>query len=88
MKKTVWKFPLAHAVINRVSMPAGAKPLCVNMQKGEYVLWCEVDPKAEPRDAVIQIVGTGRPILEERGAPRYIGTLITSTGRARRAARQ
>ncbi len=52
---TIWKFPLA----GDVSMPAGAKPLTVQTQNGETVLWAEVDPKADMVTHRFTVVGTG-----------------------------
>lgn len=42
-----------------VSMPIGAKPLSVQMQRGDVCLWALVDPNAELQDRNFHILRTG-----------------------------
>lgn len=56
---TIWKFPLAVAVENAITMPAGARVLSVQMQNGQPTLWAMVDPSAPPTRRRFRLAGTG-----------------------------
>lgn len=72
--KTIWKFRLGAMGYERISMPAGAQLLTVQMQGSEPQLWAVVDtstPAVEQR--TIAIFGTGHPLPV--GLGQYLGTI-------------
>jgi len=62
------------AVANlKVAMPAGAKILSFQLQKGIPTIWAEVDPAARPVERRFVAYGTGKDLPPpERRA--YVGT--------------
>lgn len=74
----ILKWSLAVTDEQVIQMPAGAKLLSVQMQRGVPQLWAMVDPDA-PREArTIVVVGTGNPIHSKLGA--FIGTVQMMDG--------
>jgi len=73
--KAIWKYELEVTDLQRVSMPVGAKPICVQVQGDLLCLWAEVNTEPErPRGGrTFEIIGTGNPIPEAERA--YIGTV-------------
>lgn len=69
--KTIWKYPI-HPDTTLLSMPAGAKVLCVQTQNNEPYIWALVDPAAMKIDRYFSIYGTGHGIPLYPGS--YIGT--------------
>ena len=63
-------------------MPKDAEILTVQTQNGKPCLWALVDPKAETEIRVIEIFGTGHPVLSDMGTSRkYISTFQMQEGR-------
>lgn len=62
----------------KVSMPDGAKILCVQTQGNALQLWALVDPSRPKSFREFEVVGTGCEIGE--GGRRYIGTAQTYGG--------
>jgi hypothetical protein len=60
--QAIWKFPLLIQDGQAVSMPAGAKVLCVQVQNGVPCLWALVDPTAPKLSRNFFTFGTGHPI--------------------------
>ena len=78
--EAIWKQPLECADHQVVSLPVGAKVLCVQAQSEQPCLWFvtpEVDnPKTELRTFAIH--GTGHPCVTVNGI--YIGTFQLQGG--------
>jgi hypothetical protein len=77
--KVIWKFPIAE-LAPRVSfpMPAGSKPLDVQVQGGVPTIWVELDPQAERTVRDFRIEATGQP-FDHAGA--YLATFQIEGGR-------
>ena len=67
--RTVHKYKIPDAVTH-VPMPAGAKILCVNIQRGIAVIWAEVDTEAAEVVRKFRFVGTGWEVPDGI----YVGT--------------
>lgn len=78
MTDRIFKYPLPVRTPAEVSMPEGAKVLCVDVQYGEVMLWARVDENAPEEVRRFRTVPTGQPIPEEAG--RYLGTVILVRG--------
>jgi hypothetical protein len=74
----VWKFPVVPGR-HEVSMPQGARALCVQLQHGAPWLWALVPDTDAPRETrTIVTVGTGHPFDHARLL--YVGTFqVTDT---------
>lgn len=72
---TIHKFNLAVTDTQSVSMPKGAKVLCVQVQNGTICLWARVWTEAEYELRTFLVVGTGNPFPESNRPPLYIGTV-------------
>lgn len=77
-QSAIWKFPLQHAALQAVTMPAGARVLAVQLQHGAPALWALVDPAQPTTLRAFRIVGTGHP-FEAEGL-QYVGTFQTAHG--------
>lgn len=79
--KAVWKFPLTpHVQEQSISMPYGAKPLCVQMQGETPTLWALVDPDAAKNFRPVLMFGTGHPVSPVVEHGQYIGTVQDPMG--------
>lgn len=63
----------------QLSMPLGAKPLCVQVQNGIPCMWALVDEENALVDKKFRIYGTGHPVDPEYTD--YIGTFQIDDGR-------
>jgi len=70
---TIWKFPLPFSQDIALTMPAKARPLCVQLQGDVPTLWAIVDPLSSNQTWQFRIQGTGHPIELQDGEG-YIGT--------------
>ncbi len=73
---TIYKYSLEPG-LNRLNMPAGARPLTAREQNGQMQMWALVDPYASLVPREILVVGTGHGIpdfIEERALV-HIGTV-------------
>lgn len=68
---SVFKYVLEMRDTQTISMPKGAIPLTVQMQRETPCLWARVDPNLADEPVEIRIAGTGHPLYSV-GA--YIGT--------------
>lgn len=69
----IWKWDLAVADLQSLSLPKGAKLLTVQAQYGRPVLWALVDVMAPAECRVFAAYGTGNPMPDgDPGA--YVGT--------------
>lgn len=57
--KTIWKFQLNVTDVQPISIPAGARPLSVQVQAGVPCLWALVDPHAKRATLYVRTFGTG-----------------------------
>ena len=74
----IWKFKLEVTNEQFIEMPTGWKPLSVQSQGGQPVLWALVDENATPVMAAITMVGTGHPCDEVgQTATYYLGSVQT-----------
>jgi len=69
--KPIWKFALEVADEQTLTLPIGAKPLCVHLQRGTPCVWFEVNPEIATEEAKIYTVGTGH---WPPGNAQYIGS--------------
>lgn len=77
--KKVFKYKLEVADLQSVTLPKGAKPLCVKLQNGTLCLWALVDlNEVEKETVTIRCAGTGHPIEED--VKDYLGTEIMYGG--------
>lgn len=67
----IWKFPLRQNACE-VTMPTGAKILCVHNQHDNPCLWALVDPQAPQETRHFRVFGTGGNI--DATGLSYIGT--------------
>ena len=78
--KTIWKYNLDTTDYQEIVIPLPAKILSVSNQKGQIVLYAEVDTESKMlRDVAVWIHGTGH----EKKAPdttEFIGTVKLMDG--------
>jgi hypothetical protein len=78
--RAVWKFSLPRHGAHAVQLPAGARPLAVQMQDGAPRLWALVDPAAPKVWRHARIVATGETVTDEDLAHlEYVATWQNST---------
>lgn len=72
--KTIFKYALANAatVGGALSVPDGAKPLCVQMQNNIPCLWMLVDSERPHVMRRFAVYGTGHELPQNPGE--YVGT--------------
>ena len=70
---TVYKYALALADKQTISLPADAEILAIQQQGQELCAWVKVDTDKPERDRTIVICGTGSPIDSE--GMRYVSTV-------------
>lgn len=75
--KVIYKYPLEIKGKTKIELARGGKPLAVQMQNGQLMLWAEIDNKAVCTLRTVTIVGTGQPIYDYGD---YIGTVQTHGG--------
>ena len=74
MSDAIHKYPLQVTDEQMVSLPAGCRLLCVQVQHGCPCVWAWVDPQEERRVNVRFVtIGTGNPIPANIPV-RYLGT--------------
>lgn len=87
--RTIYKYPLGVTGEQKVSLPEGAEPLCVQVQTvpaagfsrqpiEQLVLWALVDTDKPSKDMTISIFGTGNPVAMDLGL--YLGTVQMNSG--------
>jgi len=74
----IWKWTLKVNNQQKISMPAGAKPLSVQIQHGGLQLWALCDENAQRVERTIAIYETGESIPDEPGE--FIGTFQAGGG--------
>ncbi len=78
--KTIHKYPLTLTDEQSLSMPQGARPLSVQVQRGVPCLWAIVDPSEDIRPIRVRMVGTGHPMEEDGINWRFVGTIQLHDG--------
>jgi hypothetical protein len=63
LEKTIWKYQLKPAAEQVIQMPARSEILSVGLQGTQICLWAMVAPEADLVDRVIEVIGTGNPIV-------------------------
>lgn len=56
---TIYKYSLDICGVQIIEMPAGARPLCIQVQNGAVQLWAMVDSDKELEHRSIVMLGTG-----------------------------
>ena len=74
----IWKYPLEVSDAQRVNMPAGAKLLCIQVQRGVPMLWALVNSENEVEPRFLLTVGTGHRCPGGLGS--YVGTYQIDSG--------
>lgn len=79
--KVVWKYPIYIVSNFTLSMPCGAKPLVIDWQYGELMMWALVDGQAPQEDRRFRILGTGQ-YIEDKDIERFehVGTIQVNSG--------
>jgi hypothetical protein len=82
MARAIWKYDLRARLFDdiTVSMPTGARVLCVQVQQGVPRLWALVDTEAPVKARSFRIVGTGHVLGDDADVWRYIGTFQLHRG--------
>jgi hypothetical protein len=75
--RIVGKFATSPADIIKINMPADAKALHFDMQRGVLCLWAIFTPGEPVVERKFRMAGTGHPIRENE-ANRFINTLFIS----------
>jgi hypothetical protein len=70
--KTVWKYDITDCDFQEIEMPAGAQPLCVQIQAGCAQLWALVEPDREMEIRHFRLAGTGHIIQDN--IRQYVGS--------------
>lgn len=82
--RTIWKYELPIADEFTIEMPAGAKVLCVQVQRRIPwpipCLWAEVDTTREPVLFRFRLFGTGHDLPVGVPGSGYVGTFQTNEG--------
>jgi hypothetical protein len=72
-RETVWKYPLSICDVQTISVPRGSEFLSIQNQNDALVMWRRVSPNAPLEDLMLEITGTGHPMV---AAPRrYLATV-------------
>lgn len=74
--KKIYKYPLNLVEHQFISLPVGAKPLAVKMQREDVCLWALIDAENEMETKSVYIFGTGNPIEEDLTDATYLGTVL------------
>lgn len=72
---TIWKYEVPAADYFELSLPPNAKPLTVQVQRGNPQMWVLLDQDETIYvDRKFYVAGTGLPISEPMGILQYVGT--------------
>ena len=79
--KTIFKYRFGINDKFTLSMPKGAKVLCVQVQNYFPTIWAEVDRDQPEEVLYFEVFGTGHPMPVDMGIARmYIGTIQQHDG--------
>lgn len=65
MTRRIYKYPFPVADLVEVDMPAGAKIVHVDVQRGTACIWALVDPTHPPEVHRFRVVGTGHSVGDD-----------------------
>ncbi len=74
----IWKYHLGPA-LNIVAMPAGARLLTAQVQRGALVLWALVDPGMRARSRQVYVAPTGE-VPARLATATYVATVQVHSG--------
>lgn len=74
----IWKWPLVLADRQVIEVPAGARLLAVQVQRGSPQVWALCDPEKPKEPRGLAMYGTGHPVPADPG--RYLGTFQIDGG--------
>ncbi len=75
-RRFIWKYPLAIADQQEITIHEGARILSVQMQDGKLCLWAMIRPDRPEERMVINVIGTGHPIdIGEDEDLQHLGTV-------------
>lgn len=77
--KTIHKYTI-DPFTSTLLMPLGAKPLSVQVQRGEVRLWCEVDDSSTKVLHEVHVYGTGHDITHDSTKCQFVGTFQLDNG--------
>ena len=78
---TVWKYPIPAKDCFKLSLPIGAMPLAVQVQRGKPQVWVLLEESETVYvDRIFRLVGTGHPISEGLHHLQYIDTFQLAGG--------
>ena len=77
---TVHKFPVPVGNYFDVELPAGAKVLTVDVQRGHAQLWALVETEHRTETRRFRFAGTGHPIEEKIEDLRFVNTFQVEGG--------
>ena len=79
--KTVYKYGVGlQPTPQEVTLPEGARMLCVQMQHDTPQVWALVDPYANPVPCEFLWLGTGHPAPDNMERYSYVGTVQLRSG--------
>lgn len=79
--RTIWKYRVPAEDYFKLSLPIGAMPLTVQVQRGEPQMWVLLEESETIYvDRVFRVAGTGHPISEELHHLQYIDTFQLAGG--------
>ena len=77
--KVIYKYPISVDRDQPVTLPIGAKILCIKEQHSQLFMWALIDQEEDTRENVtILMYGTGYDVREP--SQEYIDTVYTSGG--------
>ena len=77
----IYKYPLQVTDKQTIKLPSEHEILCVQIQGRLPCIWAMVNPYAPEEELLIETIGTGHRINEDKGMTRnYIGTYQISGG--------
>ena len=77
MDYRIWKYDLVVTCTQGLMIPQAAEILSVENQNGTICLWCLCDTHKEKEQRIIEIIGTGNPVVQDMGVSRkFIGTVL------------
>jgi len=78
--EVIWKFPLKIIPAQRIEMPTGARPLCVQLQRDVPCIWAQVSPeRTDITGRWVYILPTGFEFNCEITGD-YLGTFQMASG--------
>lgn len=73
MRRTIWKYEVMPGVFD-LNMPAGARVLSVQVQRGKPYIWALCCPDNEIEKRRFCALGTGHACPEDIESARFVGT--------------